>query len=389
MLKVEINLLSKPTLLFFMGFEEDVDFIVEFIKEATIKKFGQEIDLIAIYGSRARGTHEPRSDLEMFVVVEDRKKTNAEWFFLHKDIPVDLWTMDWKIVENAYEGTNVLPAGTISTCDVIYYKDEKSKIRFGNCREKLKKLDQYRELNLENANKLFNDIYKYLGKIYFAKKEQDIVEARNNAWLIIISIAIILAKINNRYFLDNWGTNMYEAKEFAIVPNNLISITEKLASEDDFDKLLLIATQAIDNIRTILIEINEKNLDDEEKGFLGTEVSTFEFLNKIRKAARHKDIIAASYAVHDLQASAAQDLWVNEKKWTKAGQFRFYNEYKEKYNYYGFPDFTSAISSQDFYGLIKLADIFEETLRKYLNEKELIINDFTNLDELKSYLNLI
>jgi hypothetical protein len=111
-------------------------------------------------------------------------------------------------------------------------------------------------------------------------------------------------------------------------------------------------------------------------------------LNKIRKAARHKDIIAASYAVHDLQASVARDLLINEKKWTKAGQFLFYNEYNGKYDYYGFPDFTSAISSQDFDQLIELADIFEGTLRKYLNEKELAINDFTSLNELKSYLNL-
>ncbi len=377
-----------------MTFEGDVDTIVELIKKATIKKFGQEIDLIAIYGSRARGTHEPSSDLEMFAVVDKRKNTNAEWFFLYKDIPVDLWTMEWESIENvsnnypAVDGSSVLQAGTISTCEIIYYKDEKSKIRFENCRDKLKNLTAHKETNLEIANKIFNDLYKFLGKIYFAKEKQDIVEARNNALLIVISIAIILAKINNRYYINNWGTNIYEVKEFAIIPKNLISDTEELASEDDYDTLLLTATRVINNIRTILIEMNVKYPTDVGIAFLDTEVSSFEFLNKIRKAARHKDIISASYGVHDLQALVARDLWVKEKKWTKAGQFLHYDEYREKYDNYGFPDFTNAISSQDFDSLIKLADNFEEILRKYLSENDLSMNDFTNLDELKTYLKL-
>ncbi len=181
---------------------------------------------------------------------------------------------------------------------------------------------------------------------------------------------------------------MYEAKDFAIIPKNLISDTEELTSEDDCDTLLLTATRVINNIRTILIEMNEKYPTDVGIAFLNTEVSSFEFLNKIRKAARHKDIISASYAIHDLQASVARNLWVKEKKWTKAGQFLLYDEYREKFDRYGFPDFTNAISSHNFNGLIKLADNFEEILRKYLSENDLSMNDFTNLDELKAYLKL-
>ncbi|MHA2357891.1 MAG: nucleotidyltransferase domain-containing protein, partial [Candidatus Heimdallarchaeaceae archaeon] len=173
-----------------MTFEDDVDNIVEMLKEATIKKFGQEIDLIAIYGSRARGTHEPTSDLELFVLVDKREKTNAEWFFVYKDIPVDLWSKEWESIEKitkndpSADGGAVLVAGSIVTCKVIYYKDEETKNRFEKCREELKELSLHKEINLENANKYFNDMYKFLGKIYFAKEKQDLVEARNNAWFI-------------------------------------------------------------------------------------------------------------------------------------------------------------------------------------------------------------
>lgn len=371
-----------------MTFDDDVDTIVELIRKATIKKFGQEIDLILIYGSRARGTHEPSSDLEMFAVVEDSKKTKAEWFFLYKDISVDLWTNDWEGLENVDEGSSVLQAGTLSTCKVIYYKDKKTESRFEKCIDKMKTLAAHKEKNLESANKIFNDIYKYLGKIYIAKEKDDIVEARNNVWHIIISIVIILAKINNSFLLNTWGTNMHEIAELGIIPNNLISDIGNLATENDFDTLLSIATRAINNIRTIMIEMNEKNPIDLRVEFLSAEVSAIEYLYKIRKAVRHEDIITASYAVFELQTLASRDLWVNEKKWTQAGQFLLYNEFREKFDNYGFPDFTKAITSHDFESLIKLTDDFEKFYLKYLSENDMSMNAFSTLDELNTYLNL-
>ena len=140
-----------------MTFDDDVDTIVELLKEATLKKFGQEIDLIAIYGSRARGTHEASSDLEMFAVVEKRERTNVEWFFLYKDIPVDLWTKEWEGIEKVSNhdptagGGSVLGAGTISTCKVIYYKDKETKNRFEKCRDKVRNLSVNKETNLDLA----------------------------------------------------------------------------------------------------------------------------------------------------------------------------------------------------------------------------------------------
>jgi hypothetical protein len=386
---MEINLLNKDLLIFFMTFDDDVDTIVELIKEATLKKFNQEIDIILIYGSRARGDFELNSDLEMIAIVEDSKKTIAEWFFLYKGIPVDLWTNDWKGIESVDEGSSVLQAGTLSTSEVVYFKDELTKIRFEECINRMKNLAANKEKNQGSASKILNDIYKYLGKIYFAKEKNDIVEARNNAWHIIISSVIILAKMNNSYLLNTWGTNMYEVAELSIKPNNLIANMEILASEEDFDTILSTAVQVIDDVRILMIEMNEKDPLDVRVEFLCTEVSAVEYLFKIRKAVRHKDILAASYAVFELQSLSSRDLWVNVKKWTKAGQFLLYNEFREKYDKYGFPDFTKAISSQDFDELSELSNRFEEIYFRYLSECNLKLNTFNNLDELKEYLDLI
>ena len=377
-----------------MTFNDDVDTIIELVKDATLKKFGQEIDLIVVYGSRARGTHRPSSDLEMFVVLESRKKTNVEWFFVYKDIPVDLWTKEWQELEkvsnkeSAANGGFVLQAGTISTCNVIYYKDEKARHRFQQIRDKVKEFSKCPEINIEVVNKYFDNMYNFLGKIYFSKEKHDLIEARRGAWHIIISSIILLGMINNRYYLNNWGTNIHEAKEFAIFPKGLIDDARDLSTEDNFDNLLTTATRVVDNMRAILIEIFEKDLVDIDLAFLSTEVSSIEYLFKIRNAALQEDIIAASYAVFELQPLTAQDLWVHDKKWTKASRFLLHNELREKYDSYGFPDFTKAITSQDFGELIKLTDDYEKMFFKYIEEHDMKMNSFNNLEELKKYLNL-
>ena len=231
-------------------------------------------------------------------------------------------------------------------------------------------------------------MYNFLGKIYFAKEKNDIIEARRNAWYIIISNVILLGKINNRYYLNNWGTNIYEAEKFDIIPKNLVVDARNLSTEDDFDNLLKTATQVIDNMRLILVEIFKKYPHEIDIEFLSTEVSAIEYLYKIRNGALQKDIIAAAYAVFELQPLTAQDLWVHEKKWTKAGKLLHYNEYGEKYADYGFPDFTNAITSQDFKELIKLTADYEEAYYKYLDEQDMTMNSFDNLEDLKIYLNL-
>jgi predicted nucleotidyltransferase len=371
-----------------MTFDDDVDTIVDLIKEATIKKFSQEIDVILIYGSRARGDYESSSDLEMIAIVEDSKKTKVEWFFLYKGIPVDLWTNDWKGIENVDEGSSVLQAGTLSTAKVIYYKDKEAKNRFEESVKRVKNFTADEEKNLESANKIFSDIYKYLGKICFAKVKKDIVEARNNVWHIVISSVIILAKINNSFLLNTWGTNMYEVTELSVKPKNLISYMETLVSSDNFDVILSTAIQLIDSLRALMIEINKKYPLDMRVEFLCTEVSAIEYIFKIRKAVKHKDILAASYAVFELQSLASRDMYVNEKKWTKAGQFLLYNDFREKYDHYGFPDFTEAISSRDFNKLNNLSDNFEEVFLRYLSENDMKLKAFNNLEELKEYLHL-
>ncbi len=377
-----------------MTFEEDVDIIIDLVKEATLKKFGQDIDLIVVYGSRARGTHRPTSDLEMFAVVESKSKTHAEWFFLYKGIPVDFWTKTWEEWEKisinnpADNGGFSLQAGTLATCNVIYCKDNNTKLRLEKIRDNLKIFSEPREISIEFVNKYFNDMYNFLGKIYFAKEKGDLIEARRNAWKIIMSNVILLGKINNRYYLENWGTNIYEAKEFDIFPKDLVADARILSSEDNFDNLLKTATRVIDNLRLILIEIFKKYPIEKDIEFLSTEVSAIEFLYKIRNGALQEDIIAASYAVFELQPLTAQDIWINEKKWTKASQFLLYNELREKYIDYGFPDFTKAITSHEFRELIKLTNDYEEIYYKYLDENGMKMNSFDNLEELKAYLDL-
>ncbi|MBN2157269.1 MAG: hypothetical protein JW776_14585 [Candidatus Lokiarchaeota archaeon] len=103
------------------------------------------------------------------------------------------------------------------------------------------------------------------------------------------------------------------------------------------------------------------------------------YLNKIKKAAKNQDILAAGYAVHDFQSLVARDLIRLEKKWNKSTKFLIYKEYKEKYDE-KFADFFNVITNRDYSRLQILAHSIYDEILAY---NQTHVPDFKKIEEIK------
>jgi predicted nucleotidyltransferase len=178
------------------------------MKDIALKRYGKSIAIIAMYGSRARGDYEEDSDLEFFAVTDDEKiKVDIEFTF--NGIPVDMWSKSFDYFEKVAQIDEywILPAGTLSYCEIIYVRSEEDKIRFESLIKKATQSGKYYEKNLENAAKYFDGMFKYLGLIQFAKHKDDIHEARDACWGLIIGATYVVAHVNSRPLQNNWGQN--------------------------------------------------------------------------------------------------------------------------------------------------------------------------------------
>ncbi len=355
-----------------------VDDLTEIMKDIALKRYGKSIAIIAMYGSRARGDFEDDSDLEFFSVIEDGKKVDVEFTF--NGMPCDMWGQTWEYFEkvSTLDSYWLLPAGTMSYCQIIYTRSESDKTRFESLIHEATQSGKYYDKNIENASKFLDGMYKYLGKIQHAKHMDDLHEARDACWHLIISATYIVAHVNSKPLQNNWGQNLHELYTFEKQPKNLPTSIESLVVESNFDSMLKIGTELIENLRQFMISVTKDIPEDSELEMLRCSDS-LAYLNKIKKTGRNQDILGAGYAVHDFQALIARDLIRIKKDWNKSSNFLLYKEYEEEYNK-SYVDFFDAISNRDFRLLQRQADSMYDNLLEYNKTN---VPNFLTLDEIK------
>lgn len=347
------------------------------------------IDLILMYGSRAKGIASPRSDLEFIAIVDDETKVSVEVMF--NAIGVDIWTTTWDYLEklSMIDTYWCLPAGSFATAKVVYSRTDGKEARFETIREKLKQPLDYADKNLDYANDFFSKLFEPLGRLQLAGFHQDLHQARDACWLIIIYSTRILSRVNNQYLLNNWGVNLYEVFEFKHIPVDFRILVHDLAASDNFEVLYHSAVQLVENMRMLLIELNrDRKVEDLKYDFIDntTKVgnsTSYSYLNKMRKAIDTSDILGASYAVHDFQIPILQDVIKLQGSWTKAHQFQLYHELVQ---FDKFEDFYPIISRQDFAELRVMVDRYEKEYGDYLQEIRRAVPEVSSLEELISFL---
>ncbi|MBN2157270.1 MAG: hypothetical protein JW776_14590 [Candidatus Lokiarchaeota archaeon] len=210
-----------------------------------------------MYGSRARGDFEPDSDLEFFAITEDGIKVDIEFTF--NGIPCDMWSQTWEYFENVstLDAYWILPAGALSYCKIIYARSKQDKSRLESIIKEITQSKKYYEKNVQKATEFFEVMFKFLGRIQFAKYMNDRQEARDACWDLIISATYIVAHINSKPLKHNWGQNLHELYIFEKLPKDLSSLVEKLVSESDFNRMVETGSILIESMRQFMISVTK------------------------------------------------------------------------------------------------------------------------------------
>jgi predicted nucleotidyltransferase len=351
------------------------------MKDVAIKRYGDNIAIIAMYGSRARGDFDPDSDLEFFAIAENGIKVDIEFTF--NGIPVDMSSQTWERIEEVSKIDThwILPAGALAYCRVIYTRSIEDKARFDKIIEEIKQPQKYCKKSVLKASKIFLDMYGFLGKLQFSKYQNDLQEARDACWHLIISVTYIVGHANSRYLKHNWGANLDEIFSLDKVPEGLQQLIDDMISETDFDKILEVANRLVEVTRQFMITLTLGQEEDSELEMLRTSDS-LAFLNKIKKAGRKKHLYAAGYAIHTFQSLVARDLLRLAKIWDQSTKFKLYSEYKELYEKQ-YVDFFDTMSSKDYEKMTQLADGIYTTLLEFNIGQ---VPDFQSLEEIKQNL---
>ncbi len=351
-------------------------------QESTVNEINQalittlsaqkEISLILLYGSRAKGTHSPKSDVEYIVVLETNRGNKLSFECIYKGIPVSLFSISWEQLNKIASRDEywILPAGSYVSAKVIYSRSEDDLACFKEFQTNLGFQERFESKHLDNALHSYDKLTNALGQMLIAKRNGDIREARKAGWELLIAASFIVGHINQRYYLNNWGDNLYEAFEFQSIPHNFKQLTNIISHIADIELMLQSAVELVNGLRMLLIdklEGKEANDAHELEILKPNSTDALSYNNKIRKAAQKEDIIAASYAVHDFQILMVRDLLKQSNKWDKASKLRLYSDLMTEYMQQGFPDFNHLISQRDFKKMLEVTDRVEKELEALYN----------------------
>jgi hypothetical protein len=299
----------------------------DIITESLVNKI-DGIDLIYLFGGIAHGREHPRSDIEMVAVSNGKF---VRWEFILDDRPIFIWPQSWKQLKNISNGKSdywCVAGASIAHAKILWcISDEK--------KEKFKKIQEKTKLGAKMALKRSIDSFdKLYGKLWRIQKAIEIgreIDTNFLIWDLIKEITNIIATLNDRFLLNNWGKQCQELQAFKILPSNFIIRYNALIKSKP-KEALQIASDLVDDVNKLLknwISATKATFKEDLEEIVTDWPTVLEFYNKAVTATEQGDLSAGLYAASD---NAWFNLWafttLRKIKWDKRSFFSASNEIK-------------------------------------------------------------
>ncbi len=341
----------------------DVFKIAEILVTHAKKVHGDEIGIIAYYGSHAKGTATPTSDLDIYYVPDDGKAGSLSTTFILDDLPYDFWGPPWWMLEEIANARSRRPwavsASMIADTKILYYRSQADLERFNGLKDRIQALVQpeNRGYMVERALEEFRTTLFQLGQMRLAITNDDIPGLHWAGWKFMGSAVNCLALVNQTYFSKGWGGNTVQISQMAQKPDELESTLNGILQPGEPLEMLSHAQRLADEVRVILLTAQtslakRSTPQDEFKDFY---YYIHEYKNKVRKACQNADALSASSAAFHMQELIC--VLMNKVEAGFYGQdFNILSEYVSGYQKSGFPDLLEPASKGDFQTLAKRVD---------------------------------
>lgn len=280
-----------------------------------------EIDLVYLYGGVAQGREHPRSDIEMSAVSE---KKRIRWEFILDDRPIFIWPQTWKQLEavaTGKEGCWSIAAGSIAHAKILWSKSDAKRTQFLKIQEQSK---FGAKSALKRSIHSFDELYGKLWRLQKAIETGRKLDTTFLVWDLANGLVNVLAALNGRFLLNNWGKQIPELQTFRKMPMNFIQRYTALIKSDP-KEALQVASDLVDDVKVLLrnwiLENQVASREDLEE--IVTDWPTvLEYLNKAVSATEHGDISAGLFASCD---NAEFNLWafttLRNVKWNRSSFF--------------------------------------------------------------------
>jgi predicted nucleotidyltransferase len=366
----------------------DMDRILNAFLEHIRSEYADDVALVLTCGSRFRGDHHPKSDLDVIFINDTPRGAEASVQFVIGDIGFDFYPWSWDRAENvASFGQPIL--ANILDAKVVHARSEADLERLASIRGKARWLmsPEGRSTLLSKAAERFKECCTSLCNIRIAAKQDDLASVKIEAGKLSEDIVFVTLMMNQTYSQKGWIRDYPLIEELPIRAKGLTDCISVIMDCPDTGKVLEASERLADETRTLLLEETRKAAP------AGTYAETFpglyeEFkaiVNKIDRACDTGNSEIAFFSCLSWQDEFARFLERAETGVNCSRLFTF-SDCRKVYDEVGLPDFGEMVSDFDPEAVKKAIRSFDEKIKRRVESKGVTLNVFENEEEFEGFL---
>lgn len=207
------------------------------ISKMISQKYGDEILLVGVYGSVAKGEDMDYSDIDMYVVT---KNLTTQKYLAYKGVPITIHFKTEKEVSEAIRNvTSIWPAEAHQFLSPkILYGSRKLLNRWQKMVKEIPEGD-FRKA----ASTALIEIYENVGKVKNACKQKNLGRCLEAVWNVVWHADMFVALVNKTYYRKPGFRGLEEVTKFKKIPASYGKLMKTLWESRDFDELNRASTE--------------------------------------------------------------------------------------------------------------------------------------------------
>ena len=363
----------------------EISQIIEVLKDALLRKSGDEVDLIFQYGSHLKGTTHQYSDVDISYVPVHESTWESITVMVGETM-VDLYPIHWSQLDQMAEFKD-LSSKVLLESRIVYQRTEESAERFRGLAARLQIL-QKPEARPEMIRKA-QEIFQETGYACYLLRQQ----AEAGQWLSccqqaqnILRTVLHCLAVLNQSCIDT--RKMTQVMALPMLPAGFTETVERITNSFDPDELVLACEKLLNTTRDLVLAEQRQVLCHETtfpEAFNNAYPELRGDLQHVMLACERMDMFSLKTSLISLYQELSRGI-TQVFAGIEYSDFNALSEYEQNLVALGFPALLPDLISGDFDRIHQQCLVFGEYLKKYLADQSVELNTYQTLNELRSAL---